>query len=324
MPKCPICETEYSNNHRMCDELRCTECYWDLTTYPLTSDGLRQEQENRLEWAIGIWKELQDLKDVDEYQALIKSNDDLQERLELEINKQDRFTNEFNAKIKELENKINYLLSEPDRLELRRCQLVSRYDCRDSNEAYRDERKLTAYLPFKIAEVIKNNKPKSKRDDNRNLWLNKVIIEAVIKEGWLEEATLYQLESYKKLENNKVYFVIFQEYKSALYLILKDKLLYSHKNNVDIVTFDLFLKSNNKSTYSNHPEKTIFSNYKNYKYLTALDESKVHYLLEDLVGVGLEECKKYYSSFFSRLERHVGEIKKYNNLSTESLHWLVK
>lgn len=50
----------------------------------------------------------------------------------------------------------------------------------------------------------------------------------------------------------------------------------------------------------------------------------MHYLLEDLVGVGLEECKKHYSSFFSRLERHVGEIKKYNNISTESLHWLVK
>lgn len=323
MPKCPICETKYSNNYRMCDELRCTECYWDLSTYPLTSDGLRQEQENRLEWAIGIWKELQYLKDVDEYQALIKSNDDLQERLELEINKQDRFTNEFNAKIKELENKINYLLSEPDRLELRRCQLLSRYDCRDSNEDYRNDRKLTAYLPFKVAEIIKNKIPKSKRDDNRNLWLNKVIIDAVIKEGWLEETTLYQLEKFKTLENNKIYFAVFQEYKEykpALYLILKDKLLYSHKN-VDTLTFELFLKSKDKIPYSNHPQNTIFSNY---KYLTALEPKEIHYLLEDLVNVGLEECKKDYRSFFSRLERHVGEIKKYNNISTESLHWLVK
>ncbi|HEY9650004.1 MAG TPA: hypothetical protein V6C95_05025, partial [Coleofasciculaceae cyanobacterium] len=86
----------------MCDELRCTECYWDLTKYPLTPDGLRQEQENRIEWARDIWRQLQDLKDVDEYQALIKSNEDLQEYLEMAVSKQD-----------ELSNTIDYLLSEP-------------------------------------------------------------------------------------------------------------------------------------------------------------------------------------------------------------------
>jgi len=315
MPKCPICETEYSNNHRMCDELRCTECYWDLSKYPLTPDGLRQDQENRIEWARDIWKELQYLKDLDEYQALIESNEDLQDRLELEINKQDKFKDEFNAKIKELENKINYLLSEPDRLALRRDQLLNEYDSRNFNNDPND-RKITTTLPMKVVEAIKNNTGYRGIDE----WLRNYAIDAIIKEGWLEEATLYQLESYKKLENNKVYFVIFQEYKSVLYLILKDKLLYSYKN-VDTITFELFVKSKDKTPYSNHPQNTIFSNY---KYLTALEPKEVHYLLEDLVNVGLEECKKSYSSFFSRLERHVGEIKKYNDISTESLHWLVK
>ncbi len=185
--KCPICETEYSNNHRMCDELRCTECYWDLTTYPLTPDGLRQEQENRIEWARDIWIQLQHLKDADEYQALIESNDDLQERLELEINKQDKFKNEFNAKIKGLENKINYLLSEPDRLAVKHCQLSSGVDYRNSDPEYKTDRTFTADLPFKIAEAIKNNLSKSERGNNRNVWLNKVIIDAAIKEGWLDE-----------------------------------------------------------------------------------------------------------------------------------------
>lgn len=185
--KCPICETEYSNNHRMCDELRCTECYWDLTTYPLTPDGLRQEQENRIEWARDIWIQLQHLKDADEYQALIESNDDLQERLELEINKQDKFKNEFNAKIKGLENKINYLLSEPDRLAEKHCQLPSGVDYRNSAQKYKTDRTFTADLPFKIAEAIKNNLSKSERGNNRNVWLKKVIIDAAIKEGWLDE-----------------------------------------------------------------------------------------------------------------------------------------
>jgi predicted nuclease with TOPRIM domain len=125
--KCSVCETEYIQNQIK----ECPECQWSLTTYPLTPDGLRQEQENRIEWARDIWRQLQHLKDVDEYQSLIESNDDLQERLELEINKQD----EFNAKIKELENKIDYLLSEPDRLALRRYQLSSGYDYRNSDAA---------------------------------------------------------------------------------------------------------------------------------------------------------------------------------------------
>lgn len=313
MPKCPICETEYSNNHRMCDELRCTECYWDLTTYPLTPDGLRKEQENRLEWARDIWKELQYLKDVDEYQALIKSNDDLQECLEMAVSKQP-----------ELNNAIDYLLSEPTRIEARREQLLDgrQLDWRNSDSDYeiKKVRTFTADLPFKLAETIKNKLPKSERGHNRNTWLNKVIVDAALKEGWLEEAILYQLENSKKLENNKVYFVIFQEYKSALYLILKDKLLYSHKN-VDVVTFELFLKSKNKKTYSNQLKKTVFSNYES---LIDLDKRVVQDLIETLVDLGLEESKKYYSSFFRRLERHVGEIKKYNNISTESLHWLVK
>jgi predicted nuclease with TOPRIM domain len=171
----------------MCDELRCTKCYWDLTIYPLTADGLRQEQENRLEWARDIWRQLQHLKDVDEYQALIESNDDLQERLELEINKQDKFKDEFKAKIKELENKIDYFLSEPDRLALRRDQLSSGYDYRNSDPDYKTDRTFTADLPFKIAEAIKNNLSKSERGNNRNVWLNKVIIDAAIKEGWLDE-----------------------------------------------------------------------------------------------------------------------------------------
>ncbi|HEY9650951.1 MAG TPA: hypothetical protein V6C95_09830, partial [Coleofasciculaceae cyanobacterium] len=161
---------------------------------------------------------------------------------------------------------------------------------------------------------------KSERGHNRNIWLNKVIVDAALKEGWLEEATLYQLENSGKLENNKVYFVIFQEYKPGLYLILKDKLLYSHKN-IDVITFELFLKSKNKKTYSNQPRKTVFS--KN-EYLIDLDKREVQDLIETLVDLGLEESKKYYSRFFSRLESYVGEIKRYDNIATGSLHWLVR
>jgi hypothetical protein len=293
----------------MCDELRCTECYWDLTTYSLTPDGLRQEQENRLEWARDIWRELQSLKDVDEYQALIESNDDLQERLEIEVRKQH-----------ELSDTIDYLLSESTRIEARRDQLLNerQLDWRNSDpdSEIRKVKTFTADLPFKFAETIKNNVPKSERSYNRNTWLNKVIIDAAIKEGLLE-TSLYRIDS------SCVYFAIYQ--KNMLYLVLSDYKLYRYTS-IDWIIFKLFLNQKSKGIFLNNHQKDLFNNRECLKTFYSSEGGSIVYdFYEELEDFKVGELYSYKQTFFfifKILESYVGEITQYEYVKRGNLTYI--
>jgi DNA repair exonuclease SbcCD ATPase subunit len=193
MPICPVCGTKYIADKTKLD--KCTKCIWDLKIYSLTPNGLKQERKTRVEWAKRIWRELQALNTAiddlrDEYQYLLEkeqeSVDELQEFLESEQVKFKQIIKEleinFKNEIQELKKEIEYLSSEPNRIELKRYRLLNEYDYRNFN-SYPNDRKITTTLPMKVVEAIKNKTGYRGIDE----WLRNYAIDAAIKEGWLDE-----------------------------------------------------------------------------------------------------------------------------------------
>jgi hypothetical protein len=284
--KCPVCETEYITPQLE----KCPECQWAFTIYSLTPDGLRQEQENRIEWARELWKQRQCL---------------IQEQLEIEARKED-----------ELKSTINYLLSESTKIEASRTQLLNerQLDWRNSDidSEIKKVRTFTADLPFKLAETIKNKFPTSERGKNRNTWLNKVIIDAAIKEGLLD-TTLYRIES------SRVYFALYQQ--TILYLVLSDYKLYKYTS-VDWIIFNFFLNQKSKGKFLDNHQNDIFNNsecLRNFSSWRSEGENVVYNLYEELEDMEAGEFynyksynyKKIYTSVFKMLESYVGEITHY-------------
>lgn len=94
MVKCLVCDNDFTEDKAR----QCPSCGWDLTEYPLSPQGLIDEQSSRIAWAKEKWELLR---------------------------KQERQKQEYSSKIKQLSEQIKTLNCKADEAALDKKQLLS-------------------------------------------------------------------------------------------------------------------------------------------------------------------------------------------------------
>ncbi|MBD2085082.1 hypothetical protein [Coleofasciculus sp. FACHB-542] len=183
----------------------CPVCNWDLSIYPLSPDGLKQEQESRISWSKEVWEELILLREKQWlYELLLEEFQDLARDLAVELAKErvEELETELSQKLDLLNNKYSQKLDKVSKenealqnevnesKESRRKKNISiDSSCKD----YADSIGKNYYinLPKTIGEGIEScTKKKSQGTDGQAYWFRRAIIHYVVVElGWFERGS---------------------------------------------------------------------------------------------------------------------------------------
>ncbi|MBD1901896.1 hypothetical protein NDI44_25035 [Trichocoleus sp. DQ-A3] len=192
MSECPVCL-----NVSQDDVNFCPVCNWDLSIYLLSPDGLKQEQESRLNWAIEVWQEFKTLREereliFSEYalkeqwiDTLFKVFRDLEVGLEDENQSLKHENKRLNHEVKELKTKLK---SAEDK-EIRESQISAqckRITDKVFEREWSEGKLVSVALPESVKDAIKKRtRERSRGEDGLAHWLRVTITYGAIKERWL-------------------------------------------------------------------------------------------------------------------------------------------